>query len=153
MAVPLASGVVVDTAKAVEPAGHAAARAAAPTAGAARAFAPAETAAPASVRADETAGPEAFKRFEAMVLKTFIESMLPADGGAVYGKGLAGDMWKSMMAEKVAEVMAERGGIGIAERVLGGHYAEGRMERSAGALEGRPTTAPVAEDPAAPTPL
>ena len=32
-------------------------------------------------------------------------------------------MWKSLLAEKVAAVMADRGGIGIADRVLGEHYA------------------------------
>jgi Rod binding domain-containing protein len=67
--------------------------------------------------------PETFRRFEAMVLQTFIQNMLPKDGAAVYGKGMAGEMWKSMLAEKVAGVVAERGGIGIADRMLGGRYA------------------------------
>jgi len=58
-----------------------------------------------------------------MVLQTFIQNMLPKDGAAVYGKGMAGEMWKSMLAEKVAGVVAERGGIGIADRMLGEHYA------------------------------
>jgi flagellar protein FlgJ len=66
--------------------------------------------------------PESFKRFEAMVLQTFIQNMLPKDGAAVYGKGMAGDMWKAMLAERVATVVAERGGIGIADRMLGQHY-------------------------------
>jgi Rod binding domain-containing protein len=79
---------------------------------------------PGVARAAAGAGrPESFKRFEAMVLQTFIQSMLPNDGAAVYGKGMAGDMWKSLLAEKMAEVMAERGGIGIADRMLGEHYA------------------------------
>lgn len=69
-----------------------------------------------------SATPESFKRFEAMVLQTFIQNMLPKDGAAVYGKGMAGDMWKAMLAEKVATVVAERGGIGIADRVLGERY-------------------------------
>lgn len=68
--------------------------------------------------------PESFKRFEAMVLQTFIQNMLPKDGSSVYGKGLAGDMWKSLLAEKVADSIAERGGIGIADRVLGNQYAD-----------------------------
>ena len=73
--------------------------------------------------ADKPATPASFKRFEAMVLQTFIQNMLPKDGAAFYGKGMAGDMWKSLLAEKVAEVMADRGGIGIADRVLGDRYA------------------------------
>ncbi|MEP9389723.1 rod-binding protein [Mesorhizobium sp. KR9-304] len=73
--------------------------------------------------ADKAATPAGFRRFEAMVLQTFIQNMLPKDGAAVYGKGMAGDMWKSLLAEKVATVMADRGGIGIADRVLGDRYA------------------------------
>jgi Rod binding domain-containing protein len=34
-------------------------------------------------------------------------------------------MWRSMMAEQIAGVMAERGGIGVADRILASHY--GRM--------------------------
>jgi Rod binding domain-containing protein len=67
--------------------------------------------------------PEAFKKFEAMVLQTFLQSMLPKDAEAVYGGGMAGDMWKSFLAQQLGEVMAERGGIGIADRILGPHYA------------------------------
>lgn len=63
--------------------------------------------------------PEASKKFEAMVLQTFIASMMPKNAEGTYGQGIAGDMWKSLMAEKMADVVAERGGIGIAERVLG----------------------------------
>jgi len=73
--------------------------------------------------------PESFKRFEAMVLQTFIQNMLPKDGASVYGKGLAGDMWKSLLAEKVADSIAERGGIGIADRVLGTQYADADKTR------------------------
>ena len=75
------------------------------------------------VETDKAGVPESFKRFEATVLQTFIQNMLPKDGAAVYGKGMAGDMWKSLLAENLAKVMAERGGIGIADRMLGAHYA------------------------------
>jgi hypothetical protein len=60
-----------------------------------------------------------------MVLRNFMETMLPKENEAVYGKGLAGDMWKSLMAEQLANVVAERGGIGIADRVLGDYYVNG----------------------------
>lgn len=77
----------------------------------------------AAANANKPAGtPESYKRFEAMVLQTFVQNMLPREGSAVYGKGMAGDMWKSMMAEQIAGVMAERGGIGIADKMLGGQY-------------------------------
>ena len=34
--------------------------------------------------------PEAFAKFEAMVLQTFLQSMLPKDTESVYGGGMAG---------------------------------------------------------------
>lgn len=71
------------------------------------------------------ATPEAFVKFESMVLQTFMQSILPGDTATVYGGGMAGDMWKSMLAQQLGEVMARRGGIGIADRVLGDHYRQG----------------------------
>ncbi len=76
-----------------------------------------------------------------MVLQTFIQNMLPKEGSAVYGKGVAGDMWKSLLSEKIADVMAERGGIGISDRVLGDHYVEGKKALSVGAVSGGPEAA------------
>lgn len=72
--------------------------------------------------------PEAFVKFEAMVLQTFMQSILPKESEAVYGGGMAGDMWKSLLAQQLGEVMARRGGIGIADRVLGDHYLEGEQK-------------------------
>ena len=97
--------------------------------------------------------PASFKRFEAMVLQTFIQNMLPKDSASVYGKGMAGDMWKSLLAEKVAEVMADRGGIGIADRVLGERYAAQTEAKPATQAEAKPAAhevgnAPQAEPPA-----
>jgi Rod binding domain-containing protein len=67
----------------------------------------------------------AAEKFEAMVLRNFIEAMLPKGSEAVYGKGLAGDMWKSLMSEKISDVVAERGGIGISDRILRDYYKDG----------------------------
>lgn len=76
--------------------------------------------------------PEAFKRFEAMVLQTFIQNMMPKNTEAVYGGGMAGDMWKSLMAEQMAGVMAERGGIGIADSLLADSYVSGKETKAIG---------------------
>ncbi|WP_064995631.1 rod-binding protein [Mesorhizobium sp. WSM1497] len=84
-----------------------------------------------------------FKKFEAMVLQTFIQNMLPKDTEGVYGKGLAGDMWKSQLAERVADVMAERGGIGIAKSMLADHYLEGKRVVPVGPVSGGPEKAEV----------
>jgi flagellar protein FlgJ len=56
----------------------------------------------------------AFKKFEAFMLQSFVESMFAGDNQAVFGEGIAGDYWKSMMAEAVANKMADAGGIGVA---------------------------------------
>lgn len=61
--------------------------------------------------------PETYRQFEASVLRTFVQSMLPEDSENVYGKGSAGEIWKGMMAEQFANAISEAGGAGIAEQV------------------------------------
>ncbi|MCJ2140894.1 rod-binding protein [Methylobacterium sp. E-066] len=61
------------------------------------------------------------QEFEAFVLQTFIESMLPQNATAVFGKGNAGSIWKSMMAEQIGAQIAKAGGIGIARMLEAAH--------------------------------
>lgn len=61
----------------------------------------------------------ASQEFEAFILQTFVESMLPKDAENTYGKGTAGSIWKSMMAEQISGQVARTGGIGIAQHILG----------------------------------
>lgn len=68
-------------------------------------------------RVRETA--DAAQKFEAFVLQTFIQDMMPKEAEGVFGSGVSGDFWRSLMAEKVAEQVAERGTIGIADIVRG----------------------------------
>jgi Rod binding domain-containing protein len=65
------------------------------------------------------AGPagDTFREFEAVTLSTFVEALLPKDARAVFGSGSAGEIWRSMMAEKIAAEVAEAGGIGIADEL------------------------------------
>lgn len=129
MAISPPSDIVLDVARAVDPAEMEAARARlralvgaaeggegfAATASAGMRGAPVAARSPGAT-------PEAFRKFEAMVLQTFVQGMLPEDAANVYGEGLAGDMWKSFLAKEMAEAMAARGGIGIADRVLADYY-------------------------------
>jgi flagellar protein FlgJ len=62
---------------------------------------------------------QAHQDFEAFILQTFVESMLPKDAENTYGKGSAGSIWKSMMAEQIGAQISKAGGIGIAKHVLG----------------------------------
>ncbi|WP_246730131.1 rod-binding protein [Nitratireductor mangrovi] len=89
---------------------------------------------------DKTTGarPEAFRKFEGMVLQSFLQHMLPTDAGEAYGKGLSGEMWKGLLAQELAGVMAERGGIGIAERVMGDYYMENDRRVALAGVNGNP---------------
>lgn len=141
MAISPPSDIVLDVARAVEPAQAAAARATLASrsggvAGTSAGFSMSAAARPAGPQA-----PEEFKRFEAMVLQSFVQTMLPKDGTAVYGGGMAGEMWKSMLAQHVSEAMAERGGIGIADRVLGDRYRTGETATPVGPVSGGPGSA------------
>lgn len=69
-------------------------------------------------RVEQAKIPETYRKFEAMVLQNFVKSMLPADSEEIYGKGTAGDIWKSMMAEQIGGVLAEGDGVGIARSLL-----------------------------------
>ena len=147
MAISPPSDIVLDVARAAEPASVEAARAAlarrvsAGASSVAEIFSPAETAPTTTAATTRSQAAEPFRKFEAMVLQQFVQTMLPAQDSAVYGKGLAGDMWKSMMAEKIANVMAERGGIGIADRILGDHYMKGEKAAPVGPVSNSPDRA------------
>lgn len=56
----------------------------------------------------------AYRKFEAFMLQSFVQSMFTSDTSATFGKGIAGDYWKSMMSEAMANKMADTGGVGIA---------------------------------------
>lgn len=74
--------------------------------------------------------PDAAQKFEAFVLQTFIEEMLPKEAEGVFGSGVSGDFWRSLMAEKIAEQVAERGNLGIADLVRAGDTAPARPRGS-----------------------
>ncbi|MDQ0457013.1 Rod binding domain-containing protein [Rhizobium paknamense] len=61
--------------------------------------------------------PKPYRQYEGVILQNFVQSMLPKDSEAVFGKGNAGAIWKSMMAEQIGNTIAERGGIGIAKQM------------------------------------
>lgn len=62
----------------------------------------------------------AYVQFEALLLQTMIEAMMPKDAEAVFGSGTAGKVWKSMLAEKVALEIAQTGSLGIAKQIAAG---------------------------------
>jgi flagellar protein FlgJ len=64
-----------------------------------------------------TSGNSAYRKFEAFILQMFVESMLPKDATNVFGKGTAGTVWRSMLAEQISNEMAKGNGIGIAKQL------------------------------------
>lgn len=146
MAISPPSDIVLDVARAAGPADIAAAREALvkKAGGAAAPFmvgAPSLSRATADASQADAKAATNYQRFEAMVLQTFIQNMLPKDAEGIYGKGLAGDMWKSQLAEQLADTMAARGGIGIARNMLADHYMEGKRTVPVGPVSGGPERA------------
>jgi hypothetical protein len=73
--------------------------------------------------------PDAYQRFEAFVLQSFVQSMFPKHAENIFGQGVAGEIWKSMLAEQIAGQLAKAGGIGIAREIAAAHPAQAAAER------------------------
>lgn len=59
--------------------------------------------------------------FEAMMLNSFVGEILPKNAGSVFGQGMAGDMWRSMLSEQVARQIAKSGALGLSKRLFATH--------------------------------
>nr|GAJ33334.1 hypothetical protein BDOA9_0125300 [Bradyrhizobium sp. DOA9] len=66
---------------------------------------------------------EVYRKFEAFILQTFVETMLPKESEEVFGKGTAGGVWKSMLAEQLGNQLAKGNGVGIARQLAAAHPA------------------------------
>ena len=75
--------------------------------------------------------PDVHVQFEALLLQNMIEAMLPKDTEALMGSGTAGNIWKSMLAEKIAAEIARTGTLGIAKQIASGPAASSAVEPSA----------------------
>ena len=58
---------------------------------------------------------DAFTQLEAVFLRNFVEAMLPAEDAGSFGTGSAGEYWRSMLADEMAQAVAENGQLGIAD--------------------------------------
>lgn len=65
---------------------------------------------------------ETYQKFEAVLLQSFVESMLPKDD-ELFGDKTSSGAYRSMMAEQFATQIAKAGGIGIAAAVEHAHPA------------------------------
>ena len=80
---------------------------------------------------------DTYRRFEAMALANMLESAMPSSEN-FFGKGVAGDTWKSMLIDQIATQMAKRGGVGIADEL-----ARAEAGRRTGQLAAAGKTAPA----------
>ena len=105
----------------------------------------AEVPAPIATKAGarDTSASKAAVQLETVLLNNFVSAMLPQSATAYFGQGLAGDMWKSMLADRVAHQIAQSGVTGIASRLLSGRIAEAVAKSPHGAGSS-PVTAPAA---------
>ena len=91
------------------------------------------------------------------MLNSFVSELLPKDTGEVFGQGMAGDMWRSMLAEQVSTQIAKSGKLGLARRLLATHEvgvnpgrvgeAAKTVGESAAQMSANILSAPAAADP------
>lgn len=75
-----------------------------------------------------------YQKFEAVMLQSFVEAMLPKEDELYGGKETAG-AFRSMMAEQLANQISKAGGIGIAKAVEHAHPAHAAPPRAAQTLK------------------
>lgn len=75
-----------------------------------------------SLRAAAQPKADAYRKFEAVLLQNFVESMLPKDDDS-FGDAASAGIYRSMMAEQLATQIANAGGIGIAKAIEKAHPA------------------------------
>ncbi len=76
----------------------------------------------ASLRATAQPKTDTYRKFEAVLLQNFVESMLPKDD-ETFGDAASAGIYRSMMAEQLANQIANAGGIGIAKAIEKAHPA------------------------------
>src|SRR5262245_51584014 len=50
---------------------------------------------------------DVYRKFEAFVLQVFVDTMLPKETQEIFGKGTAGSVWRSMLAEQLGNQLAQ----------------------------------------------
>ncbi|CAN1723983.1 Flagellar protein FlgJ N-terminal domain-containing protein [Hyphomicrobium sp. 1Nfss2.1] len=86
--------------------------------------------------ADTKKANDVYVQFEALLLQNMVETMLPKESEAIFGRGTAGEIWKSMMAEQIANQLARTGTIGIAKQIssaqsvlqAAGHHTQTKVD-------------------------
>ena len=61
---------------------------------------------------------QVYQHFEAMILQNLFQLMMPQDSEGIFGKGTAGEMWKSMLAEQLGTQVAKSDRSGLFSRLF-----------------------------------
>ena len=61
---------------------------------------------------------EVGQQFEALYLRQMLEEWLPKDSQELFGEGTAGSVWRSMLADQMANTLSKSGTIGIAQMIM-----------------------------------
>jgi len=56
---------------------------------------------------------EATQKFEAFIIQSCLETILPKSEDGFFGRGAAGDVWRSMVAEQIGDQIAKSGALGL----------------------------------------
>ena len=75
-----------------------------------------------------------YRKFEAVLLQTFVQEMLPKDAH-LFGDAASGDAVRSMLAEQLADQLAKSGRIGIARMIEKAHGPQTAAGTAADASE------------------
>jgi len=75
-----------------------------------------------SAQRDASQPASAAQKFEAFLLQSWLETLLPKEETGVFGLGGAGNVWRSLVAEQLGEQLARAGGIGV-RKLLAGYDA------------------------------
>jgi hypothetical protein len=57
------------------------------------------------------------QQFEALYLRQMLEEWMPKDSEDLFGKGTAGSVWRSMLADHMATTLSKSGTMGIAQMI------------------------------------
>jgi hypothetical protein len=60
-----------------------------------------------------TSASAAAEKFEAFVIQSCLETILPKAEDGLFGHGAAGNAWRSMLAEQIGAQIAKAGGLGL----------------------------------------
>jgi flagellar protein FlgJ len=74
---------------------------------------------PSSVSAGKApSATDAAEKFEAFVIQSCLETILPDTQNGLFGHGAAGNAWRSLLAEEIAAQIAKAGGVGLKKMLV-----------------------------------